>query len=366
MTTISPPPFLLKATASNTSVVGTYTDISNPYHGKGSAWSLHLNVTPKSTGYASSNTPYAFNALDISVGDWIASSSLGGRANQIISIVGSVTATSLTAIVNDPGCYNASIDTTKNGNGLSAIGTVYIFRLGSNGFPILTTETTNIFDPIFGTDLLSRFFYTSTIIGSSSTSGSINANIISSTGTTIVNTTASSGSFISLYASSGTFMTLNTSQITNLGNIDLQFGNASGGTFQVSYYNNFVDTSMFSVTNTGVFCTQIKEQSFNQGTLSGSVIFDLSRFSVLSGVITSGSVLTISFSNYTSGFTGRATMILQNAGLAASISYGSSGINVLWEGGLAPTYSTSGIDIISFFTSDGITWFGSLIGRGFS
>jgi hypothetical protein len=157
-TTVTPPPLLLQATMSSPSIVSTYTDISNPYHGKPSTWSVHLNVIPKSTGYSGSNTPYAYNALDVSVGDWIAGSGLGGRANQIISIVGSVTATSLTAIVNDPGCYNATLDITKNGNGLGSPGTVYIFKVGENGLPIITPEFTNIFDPIFGTDLLSRFF----------------------------------------------------------------------------------------------------------------------------------------------------------------------------------------------------------------
>jgi hypothetical protein len=157
---------------SNPSVVSTYSDSSNPYNGKASSWSIHLNITPKSTGYPNSNTPYTYNALDVSVGDWIAGSGLGGRANQIISIVGSVTTTTLTAIVNDPGCYNATLDTTRNGNGLGSTGTVYIFQISSNGFPIITPEFTNIFDPIFGTDLLSRFVTTLTLNGSTSNSSS--------------------------------------------------------------------------------------------------------------------------------------------------------------------------------------------------
>ena len=165
---ILPPPKLLPAWMSNPEQVSTYSAISDIFYGKPNAWQVNLYVTSvEYTSYPGSRNDYHYNALDIKIGDWIASAS-GGKANRIISIVGTLTTNMATIIVDDPNSYNALLDSSGTGsNGLTPQGSVWIFSIGSNGLPILTPEISGTFDPIFTTDIISRFFYADTSLGSS-------------------------------------------------------------------------------------------------------------------------------------------------------------------------------------------------------
>jgi hypothetical protein len=200
------------------------------------------------------------------------------------------------------------------------------------------------------------------ILASNISAGSFapGTNVLASDSSIIIDATAKEGYFAGIVLTPSTGAPL----LTAAGDMGVQFGTGAGGTFHVDYYNNSIATTMLSVTSAGVRVPQIKEAVAIQGALSGTVTFDLSQFSMMTGTASSASI-TIVFAGYTAGYTGRATLIITNGGLAASISYGASGDSVLWTGGLAPTLSASGIDVLSFFTADGVTWFGSLVGRGF-
>jgi hypothetical protein len=168
--TVIRPPKLLKGNMSSPSVVSAYSDATNPYNGKPSSWAVNLYCAQVNTGYRASigGSLQPYTVADINVGDWIAGSGLKGIANRIISIT-SVNVPSnghISVIVDDPDCYNATLDTTGNGNGLGPLGTVYVFEIGVNGVPVVAPEFSSLFDPIFGTDLLSRFLGRTQIAGS--------------------------------------------------------------------------------------------------------------------------------------------------------------------------------------------------------
>jgi hypothetical protein len=172
--TVTRPPKLLKGNMSSPSVVHTYIDVTNPYFNKASSWAVSLYCASVPTGYISSigGATIPYTVADINVGDWIASGQCKGIANRITSIVAvNVPSTGhITVIVDDPDCYNATLDTTGKGNGLISPGIVYVFETGINGIPVVTPEVSGIFDPIFGTDMLSRFLGRVQIVGNS-TSG---------------------------------------------------------------------------------------------------------------------------------------------------------------------------------------------------
>jgi hypothetical protein len=118
-------------------------------------WEVTFTVNDRNHGSNLTRTPYAFNAQDIEVGDFVAGA-LDGKVCQIMSISEKGNNT-LTAIVEDRLRYNTFRDPT--GFGLFGTpGPVVFFQINELGFPML--------DPIpgdaaadFFTNVMSRFQY---------------------------------------------------------------------------------------------------------------------------------------------------------------------------------------------------------------
>ena len=98
------------------------------------------------------------------------------------------------------------------------------------------------------------------------------------------------------------------------------------------------------------------------GTVSTATAINFALGNVVTAVIASGGSFTISNAP-TSGVYGKFKLILTNGGAATSI-FPSS---VKWAGGTTPTFTTSGIDIITLETIDaGSNWYAASNGLNFS
>jgi hypothetical protein len=137
---------------------GTIADpwVNYPYQ-----WNVVMTVTPQQHSYPLSQTPYYYNGLDISVGDWY-SDLASGKAVQVISIT-SQTASSATLVVQDVERYNTFTDPTGQGLGIGSTGSGYLFQLSDDALPILTpmsTLATSLNSNLaWQLDQLSRFRY---------------------------------------------------------------------------------------------------------------------------------------------------------------------------------------------------------------
>jgi hypothetical protein len=109
--------------------------------------------------------------------------------------------------------------------------------------------------------------------------------------------------------------------------------------------------------------TQAQTEIVNAiGTVSTATAIDFDEGNVVTAVIASGGSFTITNAP-TSGVYGKFKLILTNGGAASSI-FPSS---VKWAGGTEPTWTTSGIDIITFETIDaGANWYADSDGLNFS
>lgn len=109
--------------------------------------------------------------------------------------------------------------------------------------------------------------------------------------------------------------------------------------------------------------TQAQTEVVNAiGTVSTSTAIDFSLGNVVTAVVASGGSFTISNAP-ASGVYGKFKLILTNGGAASSIFPAS----VKWAGGTEPTWTTSGIDIITFETIDnGANWYADSDGLNFS
>ena len=109
--------------------------------------------------------------------------------------------------------------------------------------------------------------------------------------------------------------------------------------------------------------TQAQTEIVNAiGTVSTATAIDFDEGNVVTAVIASGGSFTITNAP-TSGVYGKFKLILTNGGAASSI-FPSS---VKWAGGTEPTWTTSGIDIITFETIDaGTNWYADSDGLNFS
>lgn len=134
--------------------------IDDPYWSGGSnpqyfRWEVTFTVGDRSHGSNLTRTPFAFNAQDIEVGDFVAGAA-DGKVCQIMSI-SQKDNNSLTAVVEDRLRYNTFRDPT--GFGLfNAPGPVIFFQINELGYPML--------DPVpgeaaadFFTNVMSRFQY---------------------------------------------------------------------------------------------------------------------------------------------------------------------------------------------------------------
>jgi len=95
----------------------------------------------------------------------------------------------------------------------------------------------------------------------------------------------------------------------------------------------------------------------DSGNLTGAVTFDLSAARFFYGTVT-GDVTSITFSNTPA--TGKAVFVvleITNGG-SQTITWPSS---IKWPGNIEPTLTSSGVDVLSFYTRDGgTTWRGAL------
>lgn len=109
--------------------------------------------------------------------------------------------------------------------------------------------------------------------------------------------------------------------------------------------------------------TQAQTEIVNAiGTVSTATAIDFDLGNVATAVIASGGSFTISNAP-TSGVYGKFKLILTNGGAGTTI-FPSS---VKWAGGTEPTWTTSGIDIITFETIDaGANWYADSDGLDFS
>ena len=109
--------------------------------------------------------------------------------------------------------------------------------------------------------------------------------------------------------------------------------------------------------------TQAQTEIVNAiGAVSTATAIDFDEGNVVTAVIASGGSFTITNAP-TSGVYGKFKLILTNGGAASSI-FPSS---VKWAGGTEPTWTTSGIDIITFETIDaGANWYADSDGLNFS
>ena len=98
------------------------------------------------------------------------------------------------------------------------------------------------------------------------------------------------------------------------------------------------------------------------GTVSTATAINFALGNVVTAVIASGGSFTITNAP-TSGIYGKFKLILTNGGLGSSI-FPSS---VKWAGGSTPTFTSSGIDIVTFETIDaGTNWYADSDGLNFS
>lgn len=108
---------------------------NDPYVGRTYQWRINLEIQPQFHGNHTTQTPYQFNGLDVQVGDWIASGVIG-RALKIVEIE-SQDYSVATLIVEDYERYNTFNDLMGSGSGFIDTGNGIIFRLGSEGLPVL-------------------------------------------------------------------------------------------------------------------------------------------------------------------------------------------------------------------------------------
>jgi hypothetical protein len=118
-------------------VWATAPNVGVPYK-----WTATLNVTAQAHSDSTVGNGGAglfFNAKDVAVGDWIASSG-GARALKISAISGTATSSQVSVTLEDENLYNALSDSSGNRDGLIPTGVgnkAYIFAV-TNGLPVLS------------------------------------------------------------------------------------------------------------------------------------------------------------------------------------------------------------------------------------
>ena len=91
----------------------------------------------------------------------------------------------------------------------------------------------------------------------------------------------------------------------------------------------------------------------DKGAVSASIAFDFENGSVQKATVEGTGTNSYSFSNVptpTGSKSGRMTILLTNGATGSSTSWHGS---VKWAGGTAPSLSDSGLDILSFITTEG-------------
>lgn len=119
-------------------------------------WEVTVDVTPQRHSSHRTRSPYQFDAMDVSVGDYI-SDQQNGVTVQIISVI-EKTATTIKCVVEDILRYNTYRDPNGSGNGIfnSPID-VLIFETNESGMPVVDPIPSSGTGSAFYANLMSRF-----------------------------------------------------------------------------------------------------------------------------------------------------------------------------------------------------------------
>jgi hypothetical protein len=117
-------------------------------------WTVTFSVTAQTHGSHLTRDDFAYNGLDIVVGDWIAGAT-SGQCLKIVSIT-SKTANTVTCVVEDWLRYNTFKSAT--GNGIFNTGSAVVFSLNENGLPLLDPLPGTVSTDFYPT-VMSRFQY---------------------------------------------------------------------------------------------------------------------------------------------------------------------------------------------------------------
>jgi hypothetical protein len=118
-------------------------------------WQMTMNINVQNHSSFRTRQPYAYNAMDINVGDYIADTS-SGIAVKIISIAAKTDST-VTCIVEDVLRYNTFRDVNTLGNGIfSSSSVLMIFELNEEGMPVIDPAPGDVGANVVS-NLLARF-----------------------------------------------------------------------------------------------------------------------------------------------------------------------------------------------------------------
>lgn len=98
------------------------------------------------------------------------------------------------------------------------------------------------------------------------------------------------------------------------------------------------------------------EIAVTKGNVTGSTSIDLAQGSYFTATITGTTVVSLSSSGTNTGLRG-ALVKLINPGVG-NLTFSPT---VKWPGGVAPTFTVSGVDFLNIFSDDGVTFYGSLV-----
>lgn len=149
----------LKATITDFSDYALWEENDNtndPFIGYPYQWRVTLSCEPQPHSNHTTLNPNFFTGMDIVVGDWFFSEAYG-RANKVIEIESQDDYT-VVCIIEDFERYNLFTDPNQSGVGMSApFVPGVIFRVGSDGLPIIGPIDDNYLPAKAVEDLLARF-----------------------------------------------------------------------------------------------------------------------------------------------------------------------------------------------------------------
>jgi hypothetical protein len=135
MTTL--PALLLEVTATSVVALTNWPSDTTEYAGKPYQWTVSLTIIPQVHSSEYTPTAFAYNGLDVTVGDWV--SNLDGGRGWKIDSISAATATSVTCVLEDVNQVNTFADTSGSGNGApptGTVGTLFIQSGTQAGLPI--------------------------------------------------------------------------------------------------------------------------------------------------------------------------------------------------------------------------------------
>lgn len=135
-------------------------DVGSVMHNFPFRWSVTIKVNGQQTSNPSYGTLGTYNGNDVSVGDWITTTSKA-RSLKLVTLH-TKNASTVTGIVEDINYFNALQDEDGNRNGAIPVGNGILFEVDSNNMPILAPLPNSLPGALtqnFATQLLSNFNY---------------------------------------------------------------------------------------------------------------------------------------------------------------------------------------------------------------